>query len=281
MPIDDRRTRLLPCAHGARDYDEFSRLVSSPCSELEGRGAGTVPASHTARGRAAVMAMIASADQVLSKEAWILPVTPDEASTRLPNAMSEVKKSYETTNVLLWRAFFADVRIVAPISINQAIDLLRFVGTVPGPYGALIDALDEHTRPSDARAPSKPRSEEARFYARIPAPSEALGRELSAITATFDLVPQAFRDAIRFRRADGGKSKLDEYGGIVSRLEKTLADAVAQDASARIETFRSDFERAREEVTKLLSGVDAQSHKMLSGLLLAPLEYATPRSSPL
>ncbi|MBL9024564.1 MAG: type VI secretion system membrane subunit TssM [Myxococcales bacterium] len=238
---------------------------------------------YTEKGRAAVMELIKNAGGFLEAEAWVVPMTKEEAADKVPKYVNAVSKQYENEYIKQWTEFFADIKVKTPTTAEEAIDLYRVTSTTPYPVARLIEILEDQTQWKSANPlegnDAIAREANRRFNNRLMMYSQGIrfDIDLRSISKDLDIIPQKFRKTTEFikgmkAQGTGGDSRAFLYGEITKRLREKIIQEKNKDPALDLRKLNDEMDKARKEAEQLLEGYDETAKALLRPLLLDPLQ---------
>jgi len=239
-----------------------------------------VAGQYTAKGYAAVLRQLEVSEGLMKNEAWVVPLSAEETSDKIPRYVTVVKKRYEEEYIKAWLDFFADIQAKVPTSPDEAIEVYREISTVVYPLGSLLTVLEENTqwKDGDPFAVTDEASGEIYrpFLQRIERYRQDLTiqPEIALAAKRTDVIPKKFESATKFAGAVGNDSRVYRYAELIV---KKLKDEVIAQRNVKKENFAlsemsTQIDAARAAAEALLSGFDATAVTMLKNILLDPLK---------
>jgi len=265
-----------------RDRREVLDHVESR-TYLESRRYPAVEGPYTERGRAAVMELLGRAGGVLESEAWVVAPTADETPAQIPKHLRAVTKRYEREYMRQWVELFSDVRIRPPADVDAALDRYRVLSTTPYPVGRLLEVLENETQWRSGNVLSENdavrREANRRFNSRLQMYTGGvrLDVDLGAISRDLDVIPQHFKKTVSFihgakGQGSGGDSRMFLYAEELKRLRAKIAHAKAVDPDVDLRALNDAFAHTRLEAERQLEGYADVAKRILTPLLLGPLD---------
>ena len=250
-------------------------------------GYAQVDGPYTEKGHYGVVEQIAAAEGLLRAEAWVVPLSPEEAEKEtLLKHIANVKTRYEQQYIAQWKAFFADLRIKTPANTEEAIEIYRVLSTSEYPLRRLVQVLEDHTQWKNANPlagnDAVTREVNRRFNNRINMYTQGIvvTVDMRAVLTKMDAVPSAFLSTINFglgakNTADPaqarGDSRVFEYAGILKTLKEKIIAEKDKDPRFNLLRMKDELDAARTKAAAFLIGYDEVAAEMLGPLLLAPL----------
>jgi len=259
--------RLFPDRQDVLTFFKSQKFESTKVyQEVEG--------PYTDKGHAAVVKQIEAAEGLLKAEAWVVPSTPDETPTKIPEYVKSVAKAYEGQYIRQWVDFFADIKVKTPTTADEAIDLYRVMSTTEYPLRRLLQSLEDNTQwksvnpleGNDAVAKEVNR----RF-------NQKLNMYTSGIILNVDLknagkqlqaIPEKFKSACSFAQTGKGDSKVFKYAEIVKRLREQIIEAKNQDPTLDLRKMNDQLDAARKAADQLTAGLDPTGVSIVRPLML-------------
>lgn len=174
-----------------------------------------------------------AAREVQAEQSWVMGSAAAPASKGSANLADDVRTLYLTDYRDTWKAYIADIKLIAPTTLSQALDRTRFLSAPDSP---LVPLLKGMARETTLLAPQAPPTEGVvdSITKKLP---PSIGKAISAATdgAQVDqperLVDDEFSGLHRLVTApEGGKAPID---GVVARLAELQVLLVAADAALK------------------------------------------------
>lgn len=264
------------------DRPEVLRHLRSKRRQASGR-AYAIPGPFTDKGHYGVLANIIEARALLTADAWVVPLSDDEKGDRLGEHVAQLANRYEETYIRHWQAFFADIEVVRPHTLAEAVRLYEVLLAPEWPYLRLIRALEDHTQwtrgidelTSNAAATRLIETKVNTAFSRRVKGLRA-GFEVGMIAERASLVPPAFAKSVRFGVPQKGKNlnttSLHQYMQLVDSLANRMTDELSKSPTASPNTVALATKKTIDNSAALLPSEDPVAKRLLSHLLLAPLE---------
>jgi type VI secretion system protein ImpL len=105
-----------------------------------------VEGPYTERGHYAVLRNVATGMGLLERDAWIVPLGPDETKEKIAANINTLANDYEKKYIDAWQEFMVDVTVKSPGTLREAIDLYAILAKPPWPFLQLLRRLEDHTQ---------------------------------------------------------------------------------------------------------------------------------------
>jgi type VI secretion system protein ImpL len=243
-----------------------------------------VPGPYTDKGHLGVLANIEEAGEILVSEEWVVPLTDEERGRRLTAHIRALALRYEENYQRHWEHFFADLEIVRPTTLTEAVALYTTLSSEPEwPVLRLIRALEDHTQwtkdiddlvQNDGVANIINQKANTAFSGRIH--GLRANFDIRKIGENVSTVPPHFSPTVKFgvppQNANLNTTPIYQYMRILDTLKHRILDELTKDPNASPNVIALDAQRARDNTTALLAGGDGIQRRMLSEVLMEPLE---------
>ncbi|MEZ4297696.1 MAG: type VI secretion system membrane subunit TssM [Polyangiaceae bacterium] len=124
---------------------DFQKYITSATFEKDKHWL-EVEGPYTERGHYAVLRNVATGLGLLEQDAWVVPLGPDETKDKVAANINALANDYEKKYVEAWQAFLADVTVRSPSTLQEAIDLYKFLADPPRPLFVMLTQLNDHTQ---------------------------------------------------------------------------------------------------------------------------------------
>jgi type VI secretion system protein ImpL len=246
-----------------------------------------VAGPYTEKGHFAVVKNITDSVGLLERERWVVPLTEEETSTRIPVNIKRLADDYDQAYLAEWTDWLLDVNVKSPATVKEAIDLYVVLNTAEFPFGRILRLLEDHTQwrksPSEIEKELE-REAKLRIQMKIQTQTGGIRVNIPDIKKLGDrvsAVPGTFKRTVEFGVPTGNISSSDvPLAKYLSRLDtlrgefKRLEDATPN-VDPRLVSDKLDD--ATREVTALLQPYDDKAKTLLQRLLVAPLTIVTVR----
>jgi len=251
-----------------------------------GKGYYQVPGPYTDKGHAAVLANIDAAKDLLEREQWVVPLTPEEQGEQVLRNVAVLADMYEQTYVTMWKGFLQDIRVKSPNTLDEALvlygDEQAGLRRPEWPYLRIIRAVEDHTQWK------KPLSTlEDKRVSKVA--NQKLNQQLTGktglrfnvdvnkIAGKVSKVPQTFKSAVSFGvPPEGSKNPLNEtplsdYMELLNTLRQRILAVQQQQRDAGVNTIVLDLNKAIATTEAFLKPLDQVAQSSLLPILMAPL----------
>ncbi len=127
------------------DRPDVMKIMTSAFYEKEKKWK-EVEGPYTERGHYAVLRNIATGLGLLEKDAWVVPLGPDETKEKIAANINSLANEYEKKYIDAWQDFMVDVTVKSPGTLREAIDLYTTLAKPPWPFLQLLRRLEDHTQ---------------------------------------------------------------------------------------------------------------------------------------
>ena len=127
------------------DRPDVMKIMTSAVYEKDKKWR-EIEGPYTERGHYAVLRNIATGLGLLEKDAWVVPLGPDETREKIAGNINTLANDYEKKYIDAWQDFMVDVVVKSPGTLREAIDLYTTLAKPPWPYLQLLRRLEDHTQ---------------------------------------------------------------------------------------------------------------------------------------
>ncbi len=254
------------------------------------KGYYEVRGPYTDKGHAAVLSNIDQAKQLLEREQWVVPLTPEEQGEKVAINIARLAEDYENNYIAAWKGFMQDLRVKAPNTLQEATQLYgdedRGMRKPDWPYLRILRALEDHTqwkRSLDALADKDKGGKigslvNNKINSKLSSKTGGIkfNVDVNKIAGQTSKVKPTFLQTVAFGVGEAGKTqlnetKLAEYMKIVDKLKGDIQKAldVQQDASPNVVILQ--INKSVTDAEALLKPLDQAAQSMLLPLLMQPL----------
>jgi type VI secretion system protein ImpL len=245
-----------------------------------------VDGPYSERGHYKVLKNVAEGAGLLEREQWVVPLTADEKGDRVPLNLKRLAQEYDQRYIEQWNDWVADLRVSAPATVREAIDLYATLGRPEWPYLRIFRNLEDHTQWK--KPPAALENEEVRRRSNELI-NNRLASQFQGIRFNIDIkrmgghtsiVPVSFKSTVEFGIPTGNStdttlakyiSKLDALRQELTRLD----DGHGGPVDPRQVSDRLDD--AYKAANDMLQPFDDRAHQLLGPLLTTPLRIVAAR----
>lgn len=261
------------------DRPDVLKVVESERFRREKKYA-LVEGPYTERGHFAVLQNIEEAKALLEREAWVVPLTQDDAPERLPGHLRRVADRYERVYVEQWTAFLEDVRPISPRSLRQAVEIYDVLTRPEWPFLRLLRTVEDHTqwrRPRSAlENESVARQINQRINYRVSSRMQGLRFDLDVrkIGGRVSIIPTVFQRLVEFgapgaAAQPGADTALAKYMSMLTLLKEQVQRSLDEGADPTV--IRQRLDDARRSAEALVQPLDDKARSLLLPILVRPL----------
>ncbi|MBK8253530.1 MAG: type VI secretion system membrane subunit TssM [Polyangiaceae bacterium] len=124
---------------------DFQKYITSAMYEKDKKWR-EIEGPYTERGHYAVLRNIASGLGLLEQDAWVVPLGPDETKEKIAANINTLANEYEKKYIDAWQEFLADITVKSPATLQEAVDLYKFLADPPRPFFVLLTQVHDHTQ---------------------------------------------------------------------------------------------------------------------------------------
>ncbi|MBM4358127.1 MAG: type VI secretion system membrane subunit TssM [Deltaproteobacteria bacterium] len=268
------------------DRKEVLAWLKSAQSD-NGKGYFQVGGPYTDKGHAAVLSNIDVAKDLLEREQWVVPLTPEEQGEQVARNIALLAEDYEQNYIATWKGFLQDIRVRSPNTLDEAIKLY---GDEQGgmrrpewPFLRILRALEDHTqwkKPLAAledKRVSKIANQKLNQQLSSRSGGLSFNVDVNKIAGKSSKVPQTFKSAVNFGvPPEGSKNPLNEtplsdYMELLNTLKQRMLSAQQTQRDASVNAVGLDVNKAISSAEALLKPLDQLAQSTLLPLLMAPL----------
>ncbi|MDI3286549.1 type VI secretion system membrane subunit TssM [Polyangium sp. 15x6] len=256
-----------------------------------------VEGPYTDKGHYIVVLNVANAEALLLSEQWVAPLGPDEAVDKIPTNLKRLSEDYDQRYIEQWSDFLADITIVPPSTVKEALDLYNILLNTPYPYLQILRAVEDHTQWKKYKkgdGPSVNKDELNKMF------NTKLQQQFSQktgglrITTNVDVtkmgerpstVPPSFAGLISFgvppENTRPGQpitdTPLQKYLDSLTELRRVMQDIPVPPTSNDMINLSEQLSDAAKKVEAFLQPLDEKAKALLRPLLLNPLRISGTR----
>ena len=240
-----------------------------------------VPGPYTEWGHLAVLASLKNAESFLAEEAWVVPLTEDEAPGEIPAHLARLVETYQARYIAAWEGFLSDLVVEPPVNLRDAVDLYEEMQRPERPYLRLLRRVEDHTqfhRELDEVMDEKLAEIAERKVERN------LSRRLRGLKIDFEpkkilgktsRIPGHFSKLVYFGVPKRGSAlnttPLSQFFDGLEVVRKDMRKAMDDAPDASTDVVALPLRKMTDETIALVDGGDAVSARYMGPLLLAPL----------
>jgi type VI secretion system protein ImpL len=271
------------------DKPDALKLITSKTFQKEKRYK-EVEGPYTEKGHYRVIRNIQEGATYLEREAWVVPLGPEEKLDRVPINLEHLANEYDQQYASAWQDWLLDISVAQPATVKEAIDLYGVLTSPPRPYVNILRALEDGTQWKASKKEVYENAELQRVMkdqARMKLSAMTGGLrvevDLQKIGPRTSTVPGIFRKTVDFAvpsAANGNDPPVNKY---LSRLE-ALRGVLQKEEDARPgvdpRLVQDRLTDALKEATDLLQGSDDRAKTILTPLIINPLNFASTKLPP-
>ena len=256
-----------------------------------------VEGPYTDKGHYIVVLNVANAEALLLSEQWVAPLGPDEAVDKIPTNLKRLSEDYDQRYIEQWSDFLADITIVPPSTVKEALDLYNILLNTPYPYLQILRAVEDHTQWKKYKkgdGPSVNKDELNKMF------NTKLQQQFSQKTGGLRIqtnvdvtkmgerpstVPPSFAALISFgvppENTRPGQpitdTPLQKYLDSLTELRRVMQDIPTPPTSNDMINLSEQLSDAAKKVEAFLQPLDEKAKALLRPLLLNPLRISGTR----
>ena len=241
-----------------------------------------VSGPYTDKGHFAVLGNIGEATQLLEREQWVVPLSPEERGDRVVVNVGLLAEDYETKYVEAWKGFLGDLQVKSPSTLLDAQALYGEIQRTDWPYLRVLRAIEDHTQwkksfgqLEDSKA-SKLASSTANRELNTKLSQKAQGLkfnvDVNKIAGRTSRVPDTFKKLVAFGVApQGTTTALASYIELLGKLRDTMQQRTSVNKDASVNVVAIDLNNAVKECDAILKTYDQVTQTAMLPLLVLPL----------
>lgn len=251
-----------------------------------GKGYYQVRSPYTDRGHAAVLGNMEAAKDLLEREQWVVPLTPDEQGEQVARNIGNLGEDYEQSYIGAWKAFLTDLAVKSPNTLTEAATLY---GDEPGglrcpewPFLRILRALEDHTqwkKPLSALEDKRvSKIANQKLNQRLTSGTGLrFNLDVNKIAGKSSKVPAMFASTVLFgvpsatNKDPLSDTPLSNYVTLLNTLRLRMLAAQKDQSDAGVNVVILDLNKAVSNAEALLKPLDQLAQTSLLPLLMAPL----------
>ncbi len=254
-----------------------------------------VEGPYNEKGHWQVVDNITDAAGLLDREQWVVPLSPEERPDRIPANIARLAQDYETQYINQWTDFMADVQVMQPANVKQAIELYGALRQTEYAYLRILRTLDDCTqwKKEGAALDNSELNRVINQKMNLAVSSRTQGLrfnlDVGKLSNNLSNIPGAFKRMVEFSKQPS-RSKTDgpivtetplvKYMVILEKVQGEMQKVVDLTPDVDARQFSQMLIDATKEVASLLAPYDDKTKALLGPLLYTPLQIISAKLPP-
>jgi type VI secretion system protein ImpL len=271
------------------DRPEILRNVITSAQFQKEKKYKEVDGPYTDKGHYFVLVNIEQGLGLLEKEAWVVPLGPDETKDRIQVHLRRLGDDYESRYIESWTDWVADLRVQSPQTLKDAVSLYGELTKPDWPYLRILRAVEDHTQFTKDQSVFQNQAVNREANRKL---NEAIRRktqgimlpkvEMDKIAKKQTLIPTVFKSLIQFgipvdtkNRTGGapiGDTPLAKYMNMLGALKDEMQRKVEDNQQAPAQVMNERLGEVTGQATALLKPFDDKAKQLMTPLLVDPLK---------